>query len=121
MASPQTITLYGLKTCDSCRKAKRWLKEHGLDFNSHDVRDDGLTPELLRAWASAAGWERLLNKSSKTWRSLPDTEKVEVDEKRTVALLLKHPTLLKRPVLTSNKTVLVGYAEAAYGELLTPN
>ena len=119
MASPKSLTLYGLKTCDGCRKAKRWLNEHNLDFISYDVRDDGLNAALVRTWAGAAGWERLLNKSSRTWRSLPESAKTDLDEHRAIVLLLEHPTLLKRPVLVDGDTVLVGFTEASYETLLS--
>lgn len=112
------MTFYGLKTCDSCRKAKRWLAAHELDFVVHDVRDDGLSSTLLRSLADAAGWERLLNKNSKTWRSLPDSAKQSLDKRSTIALLSEHPTLMKRPVLVYDDTVLVGFSEDTYSALL---
>ena len=119
MAPAQTLTFYGLKTCDGCRKAKRWLNENSLEFISYDVRDDGLDATLVRTWAGAVGWERLLNKSSRTWRSMPESAKTDLDEHRAIALLLEHPTLLKRPVLIDGDTVLVGFTEASYGTLLS--
>lgn len=106
------MNLYGLKTCDTCRKAIKALKDAGVEFKVVDVRDDGVTKKQLETWAKAVGWEALLNKSSATWRGLPDEDKQGVDQKKAVALMAAHPTLIKRPVIERGPTqVFVGWSD----------
>ena len=106
------ITVYGLKNCDTCRNARKWLKAEGLDFTFHDVRADGLTEETLSGWIRALGWETLLNRRGTTWRKLPDDEKEGVDEARAKALMLSQPALIKRPVFEKAGQVIVGFKDA---------
>ncbi|MEO1036364.1 MAG: Spx/MgsR family RNA polymerase-binding regulatory protein [Pseudomonadota bacterium] len=106
--------LFGLATCDSCRKAQRWLKDNQRDFSFHDVRRDGLTIQMLERWADAVGWERLVNRKSLTWRKIPSLDRDNLDRNRALALLLENPTLLKRPVLEIGADVVVGFDAAAY-------
>lgn len=112
------LTLYGLKTCDTCRKARAWLDERGLDYRYHDVRGDGLDEQLLRAWARETDWQTLLNRRSKTWREVPEDERSGIDEQRAIDMMLKQPTLLKRPVLDGSGFVEVGFSPARYAELV---
>ncbi len=110
----KNITIYGLATCDTTRAARKWLDAKGVAYGFHDVREDGLTKSLVESWVKALGWEKVLNKASTTWRELPDKEKAGVDEKRAVALLLAHPTLVKRPVLDRVGKLSLGFKPAAY-------
>ena len=110
-------TIYGLKTCDTTRAARKWLDAHAVAYTFHDVREDGLTKSLVEGWVKQLGWEKVLNKSSTTWRELPDGEKTDVDAKKAVALLLVNPTLVKRPVLDLGGKLSLGFRPAAY-ELL---
>lgn len=106
------MKFYGLKTCDTCRKAVKALEGAGADFEFVDVRGDGVTKKQIEAWAKAVGWEALLNKSSATWRGLADEDKAGVDQKKAVALMAEHPTLIKRPVIERGPTqVFVGWTE----------
>jgi len=93
------IRLYGLASCDSCRKARKTLEASGRDFVFHDLRVDGLERAALESWINALGWEALLNRRSTTWRQLPEADKADVDADRALALMLAHPTLVKRPVV----------------------
>ncbi len=111
--------LYGLKNCDSCRKARRWLDEHGVDYRFHDVRDDGLDAATLAQFFAGAEWKVLLNTRSTTWRSLPESQKKEIDADRAMALILEHPTLLKRPVLADDAGILSGFSPQRYAERLS--
>jgi arsenate reductase len=111
------VTVYGLKTCDTTRAARKWLDAHAVAYTFHDVREDGLTKSLVEGWVKQLGWEKVLNKSSTTWRELPDGEKTDVDAKKAVALLLVNPTLVKRPVLDLGGKLSLGFRPAAY-ELL---
>jgi len=108
------ITVYGIKNCDTVKKARRWLDERGLAYGFHDVRMDGLDEAILRAWCDAVGWESLLNRRGTTWRKLPDTVRQISGQTDAVTLMLAHPTLIKRPVLVSGNAILVGFDEALY-------
>ncbi len=112
------ITLFGIPNCDSCKKARKWLESNDVDYEFHDVRVDGLTQKDIQRWLKTVEWEKLLNTRSTTWRNLPDKERPNVDKKNVVQLLVKHPTLVKRPVLESDKLVAVGYSESLYEEQL---
>ncbi len=103
------LTLYGLKNCDSCRKARRLLSDSGQDHRFHDLRDDGLPVERLEAWTAKAGWETLLNRKSRTWRELPEASREGLDGPRAIALMAANPTVIKRPVIEQGEEVLVGF------------
>ena len=105
------IKLVGLKNCDTCRKAKKWLETEGFDYVFHDVRADGLTSEDLTKWSEKLGWEALLNKRGTTWRGLDEETKSNVDESKAIALMVEHPTLMKRPVFVSGETVILGFKQ----------
>ncbi|GAB4356086.1 MAG: ArsC family reductase [Kiloniellaceae bacterium] len=93
------IVVYGLKNCDSCRKAAKLLEAAGRPFRFHDLRADGLPRDRLAQWLATAGWETLLNRRSTTWRDLPAAEKAGLDAAAAGRLLERHPTLIKRPVV----------------------
>ena len=108
--------VYGIPNCDSCRKARRWLDNHGQDYRFHDVRADGLDERLVNDWFARSDWTRLLNRRSTTWRSLPETQRSDLDEARAAALILEHPTLLRRPLLDDGGPLTVGFSDAAFKE-----
>jgi arsenate reductase len=110
-------TLYGIKNCDTVRKARKWLEAHDVDHTFHDVRADGLTKKDITAWARAVGWETLLNRRGTTWRQLSDADKESISEKGAIDLMLAHPTLIKRPVLVHKKVTHVGFKPAEYEAL----
>ncbi|MFC2951907.1 arsenate reductase [Marinicaulis aureus] len=113
------MILYGLKNCDTCKKARKALEAVGEDITFHDVRADGVTKTQIANWAKAAGWEKLLNKSSTTWRGLSDAEKDGVTEKKALALMAEHPTLIKRPIIENGPTqVFVGWSKDVQEKLL---
>ena len=105
------ITLYGLKNCDTCRKARKWLEAEGIEHEFHDFRSDGLDGETLAAWVAALGWETLLNRRGTTWRNLPETDREDLTSDHATALMLQHPTLIKRPVFAAGDTTLVGFTK----------
>lgn len=111
------ITLYGIKNCDTVRKARRWLEQHAIDYRFHDLRDDGLTRARLSAWDRDLGWEALLNRRSTTWRQLPATQRDGLDRATALDLMLKHPTLIRRPVLEIDKRHYVGFKDDQYAQL----
>ncbi len=106
------ITIYGIKNCDTCRKALKWLKAEGIEHNFHDFRTDGLDPNDLAGWVSATGWETLLNRRGTTWRKLPGADKENVETGKAVALMQANPTLIKRPVFDLGRDIVVGFKDA---------
>ena len=113
------MILYGLKNCDTCKKARKALEAAGKAPEFHDVRADGVTKAQIAKWATSAGWEKLLNKSSTTWRGLDDADKDGVTEKKALALMAAHPTLIKRPIIENGATqVYVGWSKDVQAELL---
>lgn len=113
------MNLYGLKNCDTCRKAKKALDAAGTQYTFKDVREDGVTKTQIARWAKQVGWEKLLNKSSTTWRGLDDSEKDGVTEKKAIALMAEHPTLIKRPVIENGPTqVFAGWSKDTQAAVL---
>lgn len=105
------ITIYGLKNCDTCRKARKWLDAEGLQHHYKDARTDALESKTIARWIAVVGWEALLNRRGTTWRTLSDRDKHAVDQDKALALMLEHPALIKRPVFEINGTVLVGFKD----------
>jgi arsenate reductase len=106
------ITLYGIKNCDTVKKARRWLQARGIEHRWHDFRADGLDPALLADWADRLGWERLLNRSGTTYRRLPPERTAGLNRERALALMLEQPTLIKRPVAARGGELRLGFREA---------
>ena len=111
------VTIYGIKTCDSVKKAQNWLKQNNIAFELVDFKQTPPDETQISQWCQSAGWEKLLNKQSKTFRELSPTEKMIADETQAVALMLAHPLLIKRPVLISQHQILIGFSELAYNTL----
>ena len=112
------LTVYGIKSCDTCRRARKYLTEHDFEFRFHDVRDDGLEIQMLERWADRLDWQKLLNKQSLTWRKVPEADRTGLNRDRALALILDQPTLLKRPVLESPEFLAVGFSEQRFSEFL---
>lgn len=113
-----TLTVYHLKTCDTCRKAIKALKEAGHDVTLVDVRADGIPEDILAQLMAVVGRDVLLNTRSTTWRGLPDAEKESIDNDKALALMAEHPTLIKRPVLDTGDGVFVGWGQAVQDEFI---
>lgn len=111
--SEALVVLYGLKRCDTCVKARRWLDARGITYEFVDYRDEPVAASVLQDWAQQlGGWERLVNKSSTTWRQLPETQRQPADEQAWLELVLAHPTLVRRPVcVMPDGSVSVGFRE----------
>ena len=109
--------LFGIKNCDTVRKARRWLEEHNIDFNFHDVRDDGLTQAQVASWIDALSWEVVLNKRSTSWKKIDPARRENLDADSVNALLLELPTLIKRPVLEFDGAVYVGFKADTYDKI----
>jgi Spx/MgsR family transcriptional regulator len=111
-------TLYGIKNCDTVKKARKWLDHAGVSYQFHDVRDDGLAPEQVRQWLAELGWANVINKRSTTWKQLPAEQREQMDENAALTAIIDHPTLMKRPLLDTGSERLVGFKEAQYSKLL---
>lgn len=112
-----TITLYGLKNCDTCRKALKDLTAAGMAHAFVDMRSDGVTRELIAAWVGEIGWEFLLNRRGTTWRRLSDAEKADIDEAGAIDLMAVHRALIKRPVVEHGGAVTIGFTETVKNRL----
>ena len=113
-----TVTIYGIKNCDTMKKARAWLDTHGVAYRFHDYRAEGVDAARLQHWAGQVGWEKLLNRAGTTFRKLPDADKADVDAAKAVALMLREPAMIRRPVLETPGGLLVGFDAAAYARAL---
>ena len=113
------VTIYGIKNCDTMKKARAWLDKKGVAYDFHDYKTAGIDRARLEGWASKVGWETLLNRAGTTFRKLPEADRNGITEKKAVALMLAQPSMIKRPVLewTGGK-LLVGFRPADYAKLL---
>ena len=111
------ITLYGIPNCDTVKKARTWLSEHGQIHTFHDFKKQGVPPEQLARWTQAAGWEKLLNRKGTTWRKLGAQAQAEVvDGASAQSLMLASPSMIKRPVVDWGKDITVGFDPALWAE-----
>jgi len=111
------LTMYGITSCSTCREARKWLEARAIAYTFHDLREDGLDIQTLERWIGSVDWQTLLNKSSLTWRKLPEVDRNDMSRDRALAAMIEHPTLVKRPVLERGKQVTVGFAARQYEEL----
>lgn len=116
MAKAAPLTIYGIKTCDTMKKARTWLESHGRPYAFHDYREAGLDRARLEQWVKQVGWEVLLNRSSTTFRDLPEAERSGLSEEKAIGLMLAQPTMIKRPVLDLGDRLLVGFKPDAYAK-----
>jgi arsenate reductase (glutaredoxin) len=116
----KSITIYGIKNCDTMKKARAWLEKHGVDYVFHDYKTAGIEREHLEQWCQKAGWETLLNRAGTTFRKLPESEKANLDARKAVQLMLAQPSMIKRPVLVlGGGKLVVGFAPENYRAALT--
>jgi len=114
-----TFTIYGIKNCDTMKKARAWLDKHKVDYAFHDYKSAGIERAKLETWAKKAGWETLLNRAGTTFKKLPDKDKEGLSEKKAIALMLKQPSMIKRPVLElGGGKLLVGFKPEQYAAAL---
>ncbi len=112
-----SVVMYGIKNCDTIKKAKKWLDEKGVEFTFHDYRKDGLSDELLSSLESTLGWEALLNKRGTTWRKLPEETKDAINKESALLIMLENPAIIKRPILNTGSSLELGFSDAAYQQL----
>lgn len=108
------MKLFGIKNCDTVKKAMRWLDQHQVSYQFHDFRKDGLDQLTIELWLNSVSWEQLLNKRGTTWRKLEDPRKDQLDQQAAIELMLSHPTLIKRPVIEDASGVLIGFNESDF-------
>ena len=118
MASSKAVTIYGIKNCDTMKKARAWLDNHGVSYAFHDYKAQGIADDTLRQWAREVGWETLLNRAGTTFRKLPEVDKTGLSERKAIALMASQPSMIKRPVLSVGRKLLVGFYPADYAAAL---
>lgn len=107
-------TLYGIKNCDTIKKARKWLTDNGIEYKFHDVRADGLELATIDSWLEQADWETVLNRRGTTWRKLDSSVQESTSRENVAALLLENPAMIKRPVLDTNGTITIGFKAENY-------
>lgn len=111
------ITIYGIKNCDTMKKARSWLDENGIETAFHDYKVKGIDREHLEAWCDAAGWETVLNRAGTTFKKLDDEQKADLTREKAIALMLQQPSMIKRPVLEAEDKIVVGFKPDIYASL----
>jgi arsenate reductase len=109
--------IYGIKNCDTMKKAFTWLNDKGVSYDFHDYRAEGIDTALVEQWSKAIGWEKVLNKASTTFKELPDADKAGLDEEKAIRLMVQAPTMIKRPVLVTGDTVMTGFKPDLYASI----
>lgn len=115
----KSITIYGIRNCDTMKKARAWLDRRGVDYAFHDYKTRGIDRGRLETWARKAGWETLVNRAGLTFKKLPDKDKQGLNEKKAIALMLRQPSMIRRPVLElSGGKLLVGFKPDEYARAI---
>jgi arsenate reductase len=117
MSGADMTTIYGIKNCDTMKKARSWLEAHKVAHQFHDYKAAGIDKTTLQGWAKKAGWEVLLNRAGTTFKKLPDVDKDGITEKKAIALMLAQPSMIKRPVLEAKGKLTVGFKPEEYKKL----
>jgi Spx/MgsR family transcriptional regulator len=112
-----TVKIYGIKNCDTMKRARTWLEGHKVDYDFHDYKSAGIDRPMLEGWAKKVGWEVLLNRAGTTFKKLPDADKESLTEKKAIALMLAQPSMIKRPVLEAKGKLTVGFKPEEYKNL----
>jgi len=113
-----SVTMYGIKNCDTVRKARVWMDENSVAYAFHDYKGEGIEATRLSRWIDAAGWEVLLNRAGTTFRKLPDADKANLDAAKAQALMVAQPSMIKRPVVEHPGGLLVGFSAERYAAAL---
>ncbi|WP_136161855.1 ArsC family reductase [Sphingomonas flavalba] len=112
-----TVTLYGIKNCDTIKKARAWLEGHGVAYAFHDYKTQGIDTARLSGWVAELGWETVLNRAGTTFRKLPEADRAGLDADKAVALMLAQPSMIKRPMLDLGDRRVAGFKPDAYAAL----
>src|SRR5262245_730198 len=116
MSMGKSVTIYGIKNCDTMKKARAFLDKKGVAYSFHDYKSAGIERAQLEGWAKKVGWETLLNRAGTTFRKLSDKEKEGITEKKAIALMLDQPSMIKRPVLDVGGKLTIGFAPESYSK-----
>ena len=114
MPKATSVTIHGIKNCDTMKKARAWLEANGVAHAFHDYKTAGIEPATLDGWIRGVGWEALLNRSGTTFRKLPEASREDLDAAKAKALMLAQPSMIKRPVLTVGDRIVVGFKPEQY-------
>lgn len=112
------ITVYGIKACDTMKKARTWLDVHGIDYRFHDYKAEGVTPATVSRWIAEVGWERVLNRNGTTFRKLDLAARSGLDSDRALALMVANPSMIKRPVIEGASELILGFSPEVYDRVL---
>lgn len=115
--SVDVITLYGIKNCDTVRKARKWLDSHGVEYRFHDFREDGMNKDAVAAWIDELGWQNLVNRRSSSWKNLDEQVRANMNDETAQKAILMQPTLIKRPLLDTGKQRYTGFSAANYAKI----
>ncbi len=110
------VTIYGIKSCDTMKKARSWLEGHGVKYEFHDYKASGIDAARLTRWAGEVGWETLLNRSGTTFRKLPEAKQADLNQRKAIALMVEQPSMIKRPVLETGSRIVVGFKPEIYAD-----
>ena len=113
-----SITLYGIKACDTMKKARSWLDEHGVAYAFHDYKASAIDAASLQKWCDEHGWDKVLNRAGTTFRKLDEADKQDLDQAKAIALMLAQPSMIKRPVLDLGERTLLGFKPELYAQAL---
>lgn len=116
-----TLTLYGIPNCDTVKKARAWLDQHGVAYAFHDYKKAGVDEAKLHGWVEAEGWEKVLNRQGTTFRKLPDEQREGLDADKAIAVMMANPSAIKRPIVEGDGVVLVGFDPAKWSVALPDN
>jgi len=111
------ITLYGIKNCDTVKKARKWLELHGVEYQFHDFRVDGLERGAVQGWLAELGWQTLVNKRSTSWKALDERRRNDMDEESALTAIMEQPTLIKRPLLDTGHERFTGFSATNYQKI----
>jgi len=112
------VTIYGIRNCDTMKKAFAWLDGRGIAYAFHDYKKRGIDAALLQRWAARGGWEKLINTRGPTFRKLPPQKQADLDADKALALMLENPSMIRRPIIESGEVLLIGFDAAQYATQL---
>lgn len=113
------ITLYGIKNCDTVKKARKWLDSRGIDYRYHDFREDGLDQEAVASWIAELGWQNLINQRSTSWKALDEQVRLGMNDAAAKKVVVAQPTLIKRPLLDTGHQRYTGFSAASYAKIFS--
>ncbi len=113
------IDIYGIKNCNTVKKALQWLDEQEIEYTFHDYKKEGVNEKQLKVWVKELGWETLLNRKGTTWRRLPEDKKDNINQTKAIQLMLENPSIIKRPLIDNGQSRIVGFDEEEYRAFFT--